>query len=364
MSAPGQKKTPQWLIGVVAALVVLPVIGAIAVSILVSVVFTRDEGPDEGSCQSVAVSAGEIRAPEQWRDDLEDAAAVSGVPAEILAAQIHKETGFNETAVNPSSLAAGMAQFMPGTWEQYGQGDPMDGANAIAAQGRYMGALMDLASEAGLKGNAQIEGALAAYNWGDGNMASVGWDWKANAPAETQDYVPFIMGDAQVSFSEDCAARAWDGDLGDGEWTSPLPGSTLISGYGYRDIPGYPEWARDHAGIDLATPGGNGAVIAPMPMRVTAIYAIDGCVLGKATEGPAFGLELCHMDVIDVEVDDELDRGDVIGEEGGTAGNLGGRTTEHLHYAMYDPSGPDPQYPGHQNPVIDPTPLLREKGAL
>ena len=202
-------------------------------------------------------------------------------------------------------------------------------------------------------------------------MAGAGWDW-TKGPSETTDYVTVILGGAQVSYSESCEAFAvgagekWDGDLGDGEWTHPLPNSTITGAgaYGPRNIPGYPAWANMHAGIDFATPNGGGTVIAPMDFRVTAIFALDGCVLGKATTGPPCGVELCHLDRIDVDVNDRLTRGDVVGEEGGVAGSLGGRTVEHLHYAMYEPSGPDPQFPGHQNPVIDPTPLLIEKGVL
>lgn len=306
--------------------------------------------------------------PGEWADDVADAAEVAGVPATMLAAQINKESGWNESAVNTSSGAQGMAQFMPATWDAYGKGDPMNGADAIAAMGRYMGELKRLAGAGGLSGDDQLRGAAAAYNWGPGSMEGNGWSLEG-LPAETSNYLAVIFDDAQTSFSASCEAAvggSWDGGLGDGEWTTPLPGGTLTGAgaYGPRNIPGYPAWANNHAGIDLATPGGQGVVIAPMPLRVTGLYSTDGCVLAKATEGPAFGLEFCHLDAVYVKVGQKLDRGGRIGEEGGVAGNLGGRTVEHLHFAMYDPSGPDPQYPGHQNPVIDPTPLLREKGAL
>lgn len=346
---------------VVAVLFVVPLL----VAVLVAVIDSSDGGAP-GSCRAVSAGSG-AGVPEQWADELEDAAGVSGVPVAVHAAMTDKESGFDESAVNTSSGAAGMAQAMPGTWGMYGEGDPMDGADALAFQGRYMKALMDLAGEAGLSGVAQIEGALAAYNWGPGNMAAAGWDWR-KGPGETTDYVRDILAAAQVSYAPGCrpVGTPWDGDLGDGEWTPPLPGGTITGAgaYGPRTIPGYPAWANNHAGIDLATPNGDGAVVAPTDMRVTALYAVDGCVLGKATTTPAFGLEFCHLDRVDVQPGDVLARGDVIGEEGGVAGNLGGRTVEHLHFAMYDPSGPDPKYPGHQNPVIDPTPILRAKGAL
>lgn len=358
-------------LGVVAVLVA-SVVGGLILALTLVVAVLEGEPQAQAQCQEIVTSGDSTGIPEQWKDEVEAAAVEAGVPVQVLAAQIGKESGWDEKAVNTSSGAAGMAQFMPATWEQYGQGDPMNGADAIAAMGRYMGVLMDAAGDAGLTGEEQVKGALAAYNWGDGNMAGNGWSTTEGLPAETSDYLSVILGGAQVSYSESCEAFAvgagekWDGDLGDGEWTHPLPNSTITGAgaYGPRNIPGYPAWANMHAGIDFATPNGGGTVIAPMDFRVTAIFALDGCVLGKATTGPPFGVELCHMDRIDVDVNDRLTRGDVVGEEGGVAGSLGGRTVEHLHYGMYEPSGPDPQFPGHQNPVIDPTPLLIEKGVL
>ena len=357
-------------VGAVLLLVVSPLV---LFAVLAGSALFSSEEAEAASCTAVATQSDDegvsdlTGVPGEWAADVEDAAEVSGVPATVLASQLNKESGWNESAVNERSGAAGMAQAMPGTWAAYGEGDPMDGSDAIRFMGRYMGELMRLAGEAGLSGEQQLRAAAAAYNWGPGNMEGNGWSLEG-LPAETTDYLAVIFSDAQVTFSTSCEAvgGVWDGDLGDGEWSSPLPGGTMTGAgaYGPRNIPGYPEWANNHAGIDLATPGGNGTVIAPMPMRVTALYSTDGCVLGKATEGPAFGLEFCHLDAVYVKVGEKLDRGGQIGEEGGVAGNLGGRTVEHLHFAMYEPSGPDPQYPGHQNPVIDPTPLLREKGAL
>lgn len=357
-------------LGVVAALVA-SVVGGLILALTVFVAVLDQGEPDSGRCQSVAESGDAEGVPEKWRDAVDEAAAVSGVPVSVLAAQIGKETGWDEKAVNTSSGAVGLTQFVPDTWAAYGEGDPLDGEASIKAMGRYMKDLMGQAKDAGLSGEDQIRGALAAYNWGPGSMARVGWDW-SKGPAETTDYVTVILGGAQVTYSETCEAPAvgagkkWDGDLGDGEWTHPLPNSEITGAgaYGPRNIPGYPAWANMHAGIDFATPDGAGVVIAPFDMRVTAEYPVDGCVLGKALGEVEFGVELCHLESNEVDVDQELKRGDVIGEEGGVAGSLGGRTVEHLHFALYDPSSPDPQYPGHQNPVIDPTPLLIEKGVL
>jgi hypothetical protein len=367
---------PRGIAGLVVA--ALGVVAAVAGFAFIMVVLMLDAmGGDDpavaATCVVTADGGGDGEAiPEKWREDVEAAAAEAGVPTSVLAAQIAKESGWDEGAVNTSSGAAGLTQFMPPTWAAYGEGDPLDGKASIKAMGKYMAELMRLAGDAGLEGEERLKGALAAYNWGPGSMAGNGWSTTEGLPAETSDYLSVILGDAQVNYSETCAAPAvgaggaWDGDLGDGEWTHPLPGSSITSAgaYGPRNIPGYPAWANNHAGIDFATPKGDGTVIAPMDMRVTAIFDLDGCVLGKATTGPAFGVEFCHLDAYSVQAGDELKRGDIIGKEGGKAGSLGGRSVVHLHYAMYDPSAPDPQYPGHQNPVIDPTPLLIEKGVL
>lgn len=364
-----QGKGGELALGVVAALVALVLGGMMMAVTMIVAVLDEGQQPVRASCRSAVGDAPGI--PERWRDDVEAAAAESGIPVSVLAAQIGKESDWDETAVNTSSGAAGLTQFMPDTWAAYGEGDPLDGAASIRAMGRYMGELMDQAGAAGLDGEDQLKGALAAYNWGPGSMAGAGWDW-TRGPIETTDYVSVILGGAQVSYSQTCQAAvvgaggAWDGDLGDGEWTPPLPNGRITGAgaFGPRNIPGYPAWANLHAGIDFATSDGAGTVVAPMDLRVTGEYPTDGCVLAKATTGPPFGLEFCHMDAEFVSVGQELKRGDIIGDEGGVAGSLGGRTVEHLHFAMYDPSGPDPTFPGHQNPVIDPTPILIEKGVL
>lgn len=334
--------------------------GVVLLSVLLASVL--EERQDPGTCRSA--SAGDTKGiPEKWVSHVEDAAAVSGLPVEIHAAMTDKESGWDENAVNPSSGAAGMAQAMPGTWAMYGTGDPMNGADALAFQGRYMKVLMDLAAGAGLSGQAQIEAALGAYNWGPGAMAAAGWDWR-KGPSETVSYVSAIMDRAQVEFTTDCAPVAYDGDLGDGEWAPPLPGGKLISGFGLRNIPGLPSWAQNHVGIDLVTPDG-GTVVAPTDLKVTAIYDPDGCVMARATTTPRFGFAMCHLDDWRVKVGQTLTRGDVIGTEGTRAASVGVGVIRHLHFELYHPDSGDPKYPGPSAPgVIDPTEILRAKGAL
>lgn len=346
------------------AMLVLPILAGLML------VATEEAQEPGGTCQARTVSGEggvELEVPNGWGPAVEDAAKVAGVPAAVLAAQLEAESGWDPTVVSPAG-AAGLAQFMPGTWEQYGQGDPMDPLASIAAQGRYMKALMALAEPHADDADERVQMALAAYNWGPGNMDAVGWDWE-QGPAETLAYVPSILGGAQLSFSTDCApvTGQYVGDLGDGEWAQPLPGGTMTGGgaFGLRNVPGLPAWAQNHVGIDLATPDGSGQVVAPFPFRVTAVYDPDGCVLGKGTTEPEFGIAVCHMDDWNAEVGMEYERGEVVGSEGSRAGSVGAAVIPHLHLELYRPEGGDPTSPGPGNPdIIDPTPILRAKGAL
>ncbi len=121
-------------------------------------------------------------------------ASCPGLPAPVLAAQIDTESGFNPRAVSPAG-AQGIAQFMPGTWTTWGTDgngdgfkDPFDPDDAIAAQGRFMCALLEQFKT--MKGTPVIELALAAYNAGPGAV-----DTYHGIPPypETRTYVTAIM---------------------------------------------------------------------------------------------------------------------------------------------------------------------------
>jgi soluble lytic murein transglycosylase-like protein len=82
---------------------------------------------------------------------------------------------------------------MPATWREWGHGDPTDPYQAIIAQHKYM---CWVESRAG----AHLDPALAAYNWGIGNILKVqrrvkavgipgDRAWVRLCPAETQGYL-------------------------------------------------------------------------------------------------------------------------------------------------------------------------------
>ncbi len=80
----------------------------------------------------------------------------------LLKAQIKAESNFDSTAVS-SCGAKGLAQFMPATWKEWGVGSEFDSESSIMAQSRYMLYLLK-------RYNYNKVYALAAYNWGLGNV--------------------------------------------------------------------------------------------------------------------------------------------------------------------------------------------------
>lgn len=130
----------------------------------------------------------------QYLPTIQAAATQYNVPWQLLAAQLKQESGYDPNAVSGAG-AQGIAQFMPATAQQYGLTDPFDPIASIYAQAHLMS---DLYTQFGDWGTA-----LAGYNWGAGNvqnaMNSYGTGWLAQAPAETQNYVTTITGNAGIS---------------------------------------------------------------------------------------------------------------------------------------------------------------------
>ncbi|WP_190264511.1 transglycosylase SLT domain-containing protein [Glutamicibacter nicotianae] len=115
-----------------------------------------------------------VKIPAQYREAVEKSADTAGLPIGIIAAQINQESGWNPKAVSPVG-ARGIAQFMPETWEEWGNGkDPFDPFAGLDARGRYMkylaGEIADLSSNE----KEKIQFTLAVYNAGAGNVQKYG----------------------------------------------------------------------------------------------------------------------------------------------------------------------------------------------
>jgi hypothetical protein len=156
---------------------------------------------------------------------------------------------------------------------------------------------------------------LAAYNAGPGAVK----EHRGIPPyPETLQYAEKILDGDQGNFSTDCkvptGVRAWDGNLGDGQRTTPLPGGVFTSGCGGRTLAGVPTWVNQHVGVDITTPGASnssvGVVVAPTGLRITGFNAADGCVIAKENgPDPDFGFAFCHLHSCDMTKGRKLKRG-------------------------------------------------------
>lgn len=126
-----------------------------------------------------------------YADMIEQAAALHGVPVQILAWLLWKESRYNPAIISGAKRSAvgamGIAQFMPATAvEELGSvGAALDPSAAIPGAARYLAKLY--------RGTGTWQGALAAYNWGIGNVQRKGLSM---APAETRDYYTTILAKA------------------------------------------------------------------------------------------------------------------------------------------------------------------------
>lgn len=130
----------------------------------------------------------------QYRQIIEDAAARYGVPPLVLAWLLWKESRYLPDVINGTRVsragAIGIAQFMPATArEELGSIDAaLNPAYAIPGAARYLAKLYNATGRTWAT-------ALAAYNWGIGNVQRKGL---AQAPAETRDYYNTILAKANA----------------------------------------------------------------------------------------------------------------------------------------------------------------------
>lgn len=106
------------------------------------------------------------------------AAQKYGVDPCLVRAVIHAESRWNPAAVSPAG-ASGLMQLMPATAKSLGVTDIFDPSQNIDGGVRFLAGL--------LKKYGSVDVALAAYNFGPGNVDK-GRSW----PKETRDYVASI----------------------------------------------------------------------------------------------------------------------------------------------------------------------------
>lgn len=128
-----------------------------------------------GLADDIALS----RVPKQYQGMVVEASKQYGVPIHVIGNVIKMESSGNQYAQSNAG-ARGLMQLMPSTFQGLGgRGDPYEPQQNIALGTKYLNQLLNQYGN-----NEQM--ALAAYNWGPGNLNKRGLQ---NAPAETQNYL-------------------------------------------------------------------------------------------------------------------------------------------------------------------------------
>lgn len=127
------------------------------------------------------------RPPAQYAPLIAQTEDANGIPRDLLARLLYQESHYRDDIITGRTVspagALGIAQFMPATAAQLGI-DPLDPSQAIPAAGAYLVSLY--------RGTGTWTQALAAYNWGIGNVTRKGL---LAAPAETRSYYRQILAD-------------------------------------------------------------------------------------------------------------------------------------------------------------------------
>lgn len=100
-----------------------------------------------------------------------------GIPNLLLVEMARKESNFNTKAISNKG-AVGIMQIVP-KWHP--GVNPLDPSQSIMYAAKYLKSLYQQ--------TGSWRGALAAYNWGIGNLNNYGFD---KMPMETRDYIAVI----------------------------------------------------------------------------------------------------------------------------------------------------------------------------
>ncbi|MDR2302072.1 MAG: transglycosylase SLT domain-containing protein [Deltaproteobacteria bacterium] len=139
----------------------------------------KKDSPEEPMPTELAKSA----ANSDINDIIQRVSEALGMDPSLIKAVIKTESNFNRKAVS-SAGAKGLMQLMPGTAKEMGVKDPFNPLDNIWGGARYLKRMLD-----SYGGN--LNKALAAYNWGPGNVNRHGTASK-NMPRETRRYIEVV----------------------------------------------------------------------------------------------------------------------------------------------------------------------------
>ena len=105
-----------------------------------------------------------------------------GVDPSLIRAVVRAESNYNPRAVSHAG-AQGLMQLMPKTSKEMGVKDPFDPVENIWGGARYLKRMLD-------RHGGNVNKALAAYNWGPGNLDRHGYG--QNMPRETRRYIEVV----------------------------------------------------------------------------------------------------------------------------------------------------------------------------
>lgn len=122
------------------------------------------------------------------QEQIVTAANRNGVDPLLALAVARRESGFVQERISPAG-AIGVMQLMPATAAWLGV-DPYNLADNVEGGVRYLGQLLR-------QYGGDVSRALAAYNWGPGNLAEAiaryGERWAAYLPQETKTYLRDVL---------------------------------------------------------------------------------------------------------------------------------------------------------------------------
>lgn len=140
----------------------------------------QETAPTQGPWSKFSAPAEQPKAND-YEPIIQKASEQYGVPAELIRAVVSKESSGNPNARSKKG-AGGLMQLMPSTAADLGVTDVYDPQQNIDGGTKYLKQMLD-------RYNGDDQKALAAYNWGPGNVDKFGDNYAKVAPKETKDYV-------------------------------------------------------------------------------------------------------------------------------------------------------------------------------